>query len=140
MQWRDHQHLPGWAAVKDASDADRHRFIWDGIQNYPHIVAHYLQIRLRAFLDKVLQPHLGFTDYWDRFEWQARGSGHLHCLFWIPTAPALDEDTDNARATFARYWGEYITAWNPDQLRLPDIRHPSSLAVTDVTNTASQMI
>jgi hypothetical protein len=49
-----------------------------------------------------MRPFLGFTDYRYRFEWQARGSGHLHCLFWIPTAPPLNQDTDDSRAEFAR--------------------------------------
>ena len=140
MQWQDlHRHLPGWADVESATDAVRRKLIWQGIQEYPHLAAHYLQIRLQVFFDTVLKPYLGYTDYWHRFEWQARGSGHLHCLFWIPAAPGLDQDTDAAaRATFAGYWGNYITAWNPDATRLPDARHPSSIPFADLTNTADQ--
>ena len=67
-----------------------------------------------------------------------RGSGHLHCLFWILSAPSLDQDSDTARATFARYWDKLITALNPDPLRLPDLRNPASLNPTDVTNTFDQ--
>jgi hypothetical protein len=139
MQWQDlHQHFTGWDKVKGAGDTVRFQFIWKGIQDNSHIVAHYLQIRFQAFVRTVLQPLLGFTDSWDRFEWQARGSGHLHCLFWIPSAPSLDQDSSIARATFARYWGNLITAWNPDLLRLPDLRHPASLNPADVTNTSDQ--
>ena len=86
-----------------ATDTVRFQFIWQAIQDNPHIVAHYLQIRFRTFVQTVLRPLLRFTDHWDRFEWQARGSGHLHCLFWIPSAPSLDQDSDTARAAFARY-------------------------------------
>jgi hypothetical protein len=50
----------------------------------------------------------------------------------------LDPSTDEERATFAEYWGERITAWNPDQLRLPDARNPASLAPLDVANTSDQ--
>ena len=121
-----------------ADDRTQRTFIWDGVQNNPHIVAHYLVIRLQAFTDHVLRPFLGFADSWDRFEWQARGSGHSHGLFWIPTAPPLDQDTDESRAEFAQYWGVKITAWNPDPLRLPDARNPASLAPADVANTADQ--
>jgi hypothetical protein len=62
-----------------------------------------LVIRLQAFADYVLCPLLGFTDSWDRFEWQARSSGYSHGLFWIPTAPPLDRNTDGSRAEFAQY-------------------------------------
>jgi ATP-dependent DNA helicase PIF1 len=100
--------------------------------------SHYLVIRLRTFTEHVLRPLLGFTDSCDRFEWQARGSGHSHGLFWIPTAPSLDQETDESRAEFAQYWGSVITAWNPDPLRAPDARSPASLAPADVANTGDQ--
>src|SRR5271168_3662376 len=139
MQWHDlHRHFPGFSDVATADDRTRRTFIWDGVQNNPHIVAHYLVIRLQAFTEHVLRPSLGFTDSWDRFEWQARGSGHSHGLFWIPGAPPLDQDTDESRAEFAQYWGVKITAWNPDLLRLPDARNPASLAPADVANTTDQ--
>src|SRR6267154_6179425 len=108
------------------------------VQNHPHIVAHYLDIRFRLFKEHVLRPFFGYTDEWSRYEWQARSSGHLHCLFWIPSAHPLDVTTAEARAQFAQYWGMNITAWNPDQLRLPDARNPASLARKDVANTADQ--
>src|ERR1700733_12028574 len=108
------------------------------VQNHPHIVAHYLDIRFRLFKEHVLRPFFGYTDEWSRYEWQARGSGHLHCLFWIPSAPPLDVTTAEARAQFAQYWGMNITAWNPDQLRPPDARNPASLARKDVANTADK--
>lgn len=139
MQWQDlHRHFPGFSDVATANDTVRRRFIWNQVQNHPHLIAHYLVLRFQALTDHVLRPFLGFADYWYRFEWQARGSGHLHCLFWIPAAPSLDCDTDQLRAVFAQYWGGKITAWNPDPLRLPDARNPASLARADVANTADQ--
>jgi hypothetical protein len=139
MQWEDlYRHFPGYSAVAVEDDRTRRQFIWDMVQNHPHIVAHYLDIRFRLFKEHVLRPFFGYVDEWCRYEWQARGSGHLHCLFWIPSAPPLDVTTAEARAQFAQYWGGNITAWNPDQLRPPDARNPASLASRDVTNTADQ--
>lgn len=139
MQWHDlHRHFPGFSDVALADDPTRRRFVWDGVQSHPHLIASYLVIRFQAFADHVLRPFLRFTDHWYRFEWQARGSGHLHCLFWIPTAPPLDQDADESRAAFAQYWGVRITAWNPDPLRLPDARNPASLALADLANTTDQ--
>ena len=139
VQWQDlHRHFPGWVNVTLADDHTRHTFAWDGVQNNPHIIAEYLVIRLRIFREHVLRPYLHFTDYWERLEWQARGTGHCHALFWIPTAPALDQESEESRALFAQYWGALITAWNPDQLRAPDARNPASLAPADVANTADQ--
>jgi hypothetical protein len=139
MQWYDLQrHLPRFADYLAGDDQTRQRIVWSNIQGYPHIVAHYLDIRFRAFLKHVLYPCLGITDHWIRYEWQHRGSGHIHCLLWTESGPPLDPLTDEQRATFAEYWGQQITAWNPDQLRLPDARNPASLAPSDVTNTSDQ--
>jgi ATP-dependent DNA helicase PIF1 len=139
MQWHDLQrHLPRFADYLAGDDQTRQRIVWSNIQGYPHIVAHYLDIRFRAFLKHVLYPCLGITDHWIRYEWQHRGSGHIHCLLWTESGPPLDPLTDEQRATFAEYWGQQITAWNPDQLRLPDARNPASLAPSDVTNTSDQ--
>ena len=121
MQWPDlHKHFPGYSTAADGDYHMLREFVWDGVQNQPHIVAHYLLLRFEAFVEHVLKPFLGYDDFWWRFEWQLRGSGHLHCLFWIKTAPTLKVDTDEMRALFAQYWGERITAWNPDQSRRPD--------------------
>jgi ATP-dependent DNA helicase PIF1 len=139
MQWQDlHRHFPGGADLAAANDRIRKTFIWEGVQQNPHIVAHYFVLRLRAFAEHVLRPVLGFTDSWDRFEWQARGSGHSHGLFWIPGAPPLNQETEESRARFAKYWGPIITAWNPDPLLLPNARNPASLAPADVANTTDQ--
>jgi hypothetical protein len=57
MQWEDlHQHFPGFSAAATGDDRIRRQFIWDRIQNYPHIVAHYLVLRLQAFTEHVLRP------------------------------------------------------------------------------------
>merc|ERR1712093_593311 len=127
MQWVDlHRHFPGYSIVATEDDHTRYKFIWDMVQSHSHIVANYLDIRFRLFKEHVLRPFLGYTDEWSRYEWQARGSRHLHCLFWIPSAPPLDVATAEARTRFAQYWGVKITAWNPDQLRPPDARNPAS--------------
>ena len=70
MQWQDlHRHFPGLTDLATATDHARRTFIWEGVQRNPHIVAHYLVLRLRAFTEHVLRPLLSFTDSWDRFEW-----------------------------------------------------------------------
>ena len=50
----------------------------------------------------------------------------------------MDQSTEESRARFAQYWGQRITAWNPDPLRLPDARNPASLPPSNVVNTPDQ--
>ena len=98
------------------------------VQNHPHIVAYYLDIWFWLFKEHVLWPFFGYTDEWSWYKWQAQGSGHLHCLFWILSTPPLNVTTAEAQAQFAQYWGRNITAWNLDQLQPPDAQNPASLA------------
>ncbi|OXV10317.1 hypothetical protein Egran_01922 [Elaphomyces granulatus] len=65
MQWHDlHRHFPGAGDMITADDHARRRWIWDSVQNNPHIIAHYL-IRLTAFIKPV----------------------HEHRIYWIPDPP-----------------------------------------------------
>jgi hypothetical protein len=104
MQWQDlHRHFPSYTDVVGAEERVLRTFIWDGVQNNPHIIAYYIDLRIRAFIRYVLRPYLGVTDSWIRWEWQARGSGHVHCLFWIKSAPSINQDTEESRNAFAEY-------------------------------------
>ncbi|KAM4062456.1 PIF1-like helicase [Hirsutella rhossiliensis] len=57
------------------------------------------------------------TDYWDRYEWQGRGSPHNHGLYWMENCPVTDMRDETARDLFARTWGFHITAINPEPNR-----------------------
>ena len=54
------------------------------------------------------------TDFWFRYKWQARGSGHVHSFLWSSIAPKPDPSTGELRAAFAEYWAAFISAINPD--------------------------
>jgi hypothetical protein len=91
LQWHNlHRQLPRYDEFLASNDIVRRRIMWQNVQDCPHIVAHYLDLWFRAFLWLVLKPYLGYSDYWWRYEWQVCGSGHVHCLFWIPSAPSLN--------------------------------------------------
>ena len=89
-------------------------------------------------MEYVVAPLLKYEDHWDRDEWQDRGTEHNHGLLWIPDAPPMIQDTEGSRGDFASYWGERITAYNPNPSRPPDARNPASLAPADVANTPDQ--
>jgi Helitron helicase-like domain at N-terminus len=102
LQWHDlHRHLPRYDQYRAGNAIVRRHITWENVQDCPHIVAYYLDLRFRAFLRLVLKPYLAFTDHWHRYEWQARGSGHNHGLYWVPSAPSLNQSTAELRDTFA---------------------------------------
>lgn len=89
-QWDDlHRHLPRYREWKDGTDQERKNIASYNVQNYPHVIAAWLDIRFKCFLDVVAKAFYGITDSWYRYEWQARGTGHIHCILWMNEAPKM---------------------------------------------------
>ena len=72
----------------------------------------------RKFIDAGI---LGATDYWFRFEWQLRGSPHIHGIAWFPNAPdvekllATEDDSDLIAAVedITSYADDVVSTTNP---------------------------
>lgn len=62
---------------------------------------------------------LGATDYWMRFEWQHRGSPHIHGLAWLRNAPDVEkllsspDNLDHAKEVITRYADTLVSTCNP---------------------------
>ena len=64
----------------------------------PAIADWFFYERFQQFLKCFYLDILGTKDYWLRFEWQHRGSPHVHGLAWLPGAPDVQLFTDPAAA------------------------------------------
>ncbi|XP_059068275.1 uncharacterized protein LOC131047632 [Cryptomeria japonica] len=90
------------------------------VQN-PHLTALYMHHRFTAFRAEVLEKFLGATDYWYRYEWQHRGSAHIHGFIWLQEAPNIDKMQWNHIPSIQnalQYIDRYVSAWNPRALDL----------------------
>ena len=62
---------------------------------------------------------LGATDYWMRFEWQHRGSPHVHGLVCLSGAPDVEQivasagGSDAAKDVLIKYVDRTVTTLNP---------------------------
>lgn len=143
MQWDDLQRvLPRYDTFKTYSEQERRNLIFTNVQENPHIVAYWLHARFKLFDQHVLQPFFRHTDYWYQYEWQARGSGHIHLLIWIKHeegAPALDCSTEEAREAISSYWAEKVSALNPAPNRPKDLRHAASIPFVELRNTLDEL-
>jgi len=64
LQWHDlHRQLPRYDEFLAGNDTVRRNIMWQNVQDCPHIVAYYLDLRFQAFLRLVLEPYLGYKDY-----------------------------------------------------------------------------
>jgi len=58
------------------------------LNDYSDVAAYFWELKMNYFRSKILGPVLGFTAWWERTEYQHRGShSHGHALWWHPNAP-----------------------------------------------------
>ena len=86
----------------------------------PAIADWFFHHRIQKFIDAFYVGVLGVTDYWMRFEWQHRGSPHVHDLAWLPDTPDVEEilassedDDDTAKEKLIRHVDSIVTTLNP---------------------------
>ena len=112
-----HQHMPGYD-LNEPEGPNSYRQRMENLNNNPAIAAYYFQMCWELFFEKVLWPKFNITDWWWRYEWQHRGSSHVHGFFWFSDAPKVD-DLNLGRQDhvdeFVRYWDQHISTWNPDR-------------------------
>ena len=56
----------------------------------PAVADWFFYERIRLFMKTFYIDFLGCSDYWMRFEWQHRGSPHVHGLAWLHNAPDVE--------------------------------------------------
>ena len=102
MSWPDlHKLMPDDPFAPDLTPQQSSQTRFHNVATNPHIVATYLSTKHQLLLDTVLQ-HLDvedtarFSDFWYRFEWQARGSGKMLFLIGLSPSHHVPQDTFTA--------------------------------------------
>jgi hypothetical protein len=129
LQWPLlHDHMPKECETPEGDVRAEKRQRRLALNNNPHIAASYLDHRVQLFFKYVICPLLDVRHYWYRYEWQERGSGHIHGFLWLKNAPNPDDiDWEHAKkadaivsdeqqemiAAFINHWKRVISAWNP---------------------------
>ena len=113
LQWPELAHLI--CPEEPESRSSRTKAV---IEN-PAIADWFFYHRVQEFIKAYYVGVLGVTDYWMRFEWQHRGSPHVHGLAWLPNAPDVEQllsslDTSDAvKEEITGYADGTVTTCNP---------------------------
>lgn len=159
LQWPDlHRRMPleGDVAPDDSTKARQQRTL--ALQRNPHLAASYLDVRLKLFQKHILNPFFGVKDYWYRYEWQERGSGHVHGFLWLDGAPDVDkidwkllqsagaatpEDQQKLMKDFVDYWDGYMSAMNPFPRKDENApllgEHPCAIPTSEVHDSRKEL-
>ncbi|XP_062621669.1 uncharacterized protein LOC134283235, partial [Saccostrea cucullata] len=86
------------------------------LRSNPVTVARMFEHRFHVFQREVIfspsEPIGKVSDFFQRVEFQQRGSPHMHCLYWIENAPKLDEDGEEAVCNFIE---KYVSCAVPSE-------------------------
>ena len=111
LQWPE---LANLICSDPTSKASRAKAV---IEN-PAIADWFFTHRIHKFIDAYYIGVLGASDYWLRFEWQHRGSPHVHGLAWLPNAPNVEclmssHQDDTVKARIIQYADHLVSTMNP---------------------------
>ena len=91
----------------------------DAVNNNPALADWFFCHRVQRFVEVFYLGVLKATDYWMRFEWQHRGSPHVHGVAWLPNAPdveqllKLTDNIESVKEEIIQYANEVVTTINP---------------------------
>ncbi|XP_052678330.1 uncharacterized protein LOC128159314 [Crassostrea angulata] len=74
------------------------------LKSNPVTVARMFEQRFHVFQKDVIlspsEPIGKVIDFFQRVEFQQRGSPHMHCLYWVENSPKIDQDGEEAVCNF----------------------------------------
>jgi len=142
IQWPDmHQHMPDYN-LNVPEDATSYRTRMQNLNNNPAVAAYYFQKRWEVFFEEVIQKKFDVKDFWWRYEWQHRGSSHVHGFLWLKDAPSVDDfDRNNPEAVqnYINFWDQHISTWHPDKNCPPAAIHPSARLFNTLDDTKQEL-
>ena len=144
LQWPDlHQHMPAHPGAPPENEQEAYRRRMADLNDNPAIAAYYFQKCWEIFYREVVKPQLNVVDYWWRFEWQHRGSSHIHGFLWLRDAPSVEDlkiSDDQSVRQFISFWDPLVSTWNPKPTHPPAPIHPSSRAFTTLSDTQQELV
>ncbi|XP_062573153.1 uncharacterized protein LOC134235086, partial [Saccostrea cucullata] len=89
----------------------------------PVTVARMFEHRFQVFHREVIlspcEPIGKVVDFFQRVEFQQRGSPHMHCLYWVANAPNIDSDGEEVVCNFI---DKYVTCGIPSEIDDAELR------------------
>ena len=118
---------------EEISDDEKRKLMHDN----PLLVGYFFQHRVNLFVEHVLKKVFNVKDYWYRFEWQSRGSPHIHGVLWLRDEPNYDINSisDEQLQLLTEYFNKLCTAVHPSLNNEKSAQHPSQTIFSDVPET-----
>ena len=158
MQWPDlHWHMPQTEnPTEDPKVACQRRQVM--LYKNLHIAAAYYDQQLQVYFKHIFSPLLGICHFWYHYEWQERGSSHIHGFFWLhdglrankidwevlKRADTIISDEQTVKMkNFMEYWNRIVLTSSPfphQDKNMPLLgEHPCSLKWVTLKNIKQEL-
>jgi ATP-dependent DNA helicase PIF1 len=111
------KHMPNYDKWKDTTDRERIRLARIALRDNQLIAAWHFHRRYELLFKHVIKPKFNVIEWWNRYEWQGRGSTHNHGVIWAAGAPVVDLEDAGSRQKWADDWGNVVSAKHPQPTR-----------------------
>jgi ATP-dependent DNA helicase PIF1 len=106
------------------------------MENNPAIVAWFFDRRVDIFMKTFMKKFFPVKDFWFRYEWQHRGSPHIHGLMWFEGAPDcsnIGSLRDEERERIVLYFDDLVSACLGEHQNMINVPNPCRRRLTDLT-------
>src|SRR3989440_1844252 len=102
----------------------------------PHMASWFFSKRFEIFFHEVLKKYWDLEDWWYRYEFQHRGSVHVHGIGKRKNAPKIDwnqiKDNEDEMKNVIRYIDSMVSTINPEiNAPIPE-RHPCQKSSSEI--------
>ncbi|KAI2802476.1 hypothetical protein BLOT_009931 [Blomia tropicalis] len=84
----------------------------------PDYAEYFFMKRVELFFEHILKPVFNVEHYWYRYEWQSRGSPHIHAFLWFSNDQVSNrnhfENYSQINETMEMYFRKFCYAINPN--------------------------
>ena len=88
------------------SEKEKSRRRIRNLKTYPHLVALFFHLKMELYVEHICRGIMKADAHWARYEWQSRGSTHVHYFLWLSDAPEITSVLDGwTRAEAQRILG-----------------------------------
>ena len=103
------------------------------VSENPLVCDTFFSLRCKFFLEKYVSKKLPVKDFWYRYEYQHRGSIHVHGVLWLDGAPDVTNvESESSQKLILEYFDDLISCTNPDPSVNISGLHPCSKRMVDV--------
>ncbi|KAK3924461.1 ATP-dependent DNA helicase RRM3 [Frankliniella fusca] len=122
----------------ELNETERHNLMF----NNPKICSDYFFEVAEIFINSIIIPHFNVKDHWYRYEWQLRGSHHVHgvlCFVGAVNVKELQSKFNEVKLKVIQYFEKFISCQNPNTNFVQTADHPCRTRIEDVSDYSDDL-